>query len=53
MAAIFSSVRSSQRMDGAALDPWSRRQAITRSGVTMTFTGTSRPVSGIVPAART
>jgi hypothetical protein len=52
MAAIFSSVRSSQRMSAAGRGP-GRRQPITRSGVTMKSTGTSWPVSGIVPAGQT
>src|SRR5689334_6603578 len=52
MAAIFSSVRSSQSMLAAGRGP-SRRQSITRSGVTMKSSGTSWLDSGIVPAAQT
>jgi hypothetical protein len=40
MAAIFSSVRSSQQIAAAGRGP-SRRQSITRSGVTMKSSGTS------------
>ncbi len=52
MAAIFSSVRSSQQIPAAGRGP-SRRQSITRSGVTMTSSGTSWLVTGIVPAGQT
>ena len=52
MAAIFSSVRSSQQMPAGGRGP-SRRQSMTRSGVTMKSTGTSWLVSGMVPAAQT
>jgi hypothetical protein len=52
MAAIFSSVRSSQQMPAAGRDP-GRRASMTRSGVTMKSTGTSCSVSGIVPADTT
>jgi hypothetical protein len=52
MAAIFSSVRSSQQMPAVGRDP-SPPQSMTRSGVTMKSTGTSWPVRGIVPAAQT
>jgi hypothetical protein len=52
MAAIFSPVRSSQQIPAAGRGP-PRRQSITRSGVTMKSSGTSWPVTGIVPAAQT
>src|SRR5579862_6355271 len=51
MAAIFSSVRSSQQMPMAGRGPRRWRQSITRSGVTIRSTGTSWLVSGMVPAS--